>query len=65
MDCLAELGGGLSMRDIYLTSVSQWIDGFVDDTSLFTNLLNQDCVPNDTNLLQQALRRDMIAWKDL
>jgi hypothetical protein len=41
------------------------IDGFVDDTSLFTNLLNTIIESNDIEELTSQLRHDMIAWKEL
>jgi hypothetical protein len=36
MDCLQELAGGMEMTNPDdKTKIQQWIDGFVDDTSLF------------------------------
>jgi hypothetical protein len=47
MDCLSELGGGMTMVDVSTNnSIQQWIDGFVDDTSLFANLLNKTTTDN-------------------
>jgi hypothetical protein len=43
----------------------QWIDGFVDDTSLFTNLNSFSNKCNDIRLLTEALKEDLIAWKEL
>jgi hypothetical protein len=47
IDCLSELGGGMKMTDVCSNNtLQQWIDGFVDDTSLFTNISNyqtDDC----------------------
>jgi hypothetical protein len=67
MNCLAELAGGMTMADAVNKNKNllQWIDGFVDDTSLFTNLnsFSKNC--NDIELLTTALKEDMIAWKEL
>jgi hypothetical protein len=65
MDCLSELGGGMTMLDVHNNnSLKQWIDGFVDDTSLFTNISK---VTNNSDLLQitTQLKEDMIIWKEL
>jgi hypothetical protein len=64
MDCLAELGGGVVMKDVTPTMIQQWIDGFVDDTSLFSNLLRDSGNPNNIHLLHEKLRR-MILWREL
>jgi hypothetical protein len=41
MDCLYTLGNGMTIKDVLgQRTLWQMIDGFVDDTSLFTNLLN-------------------------
>jgi hypothetical protein len=65
MDCLAELGGGVVMKDVTPAMIQQWIDGFVDDTSLFSNLPRDHKNPNDIRLLHDKLRRDMILWREL
>ena len=39
MDCLSDIGDGMTMIDVIgEQAIRQWIDGFVDDTSLFSNL---------------------------
>jgi hypothetical protein len=70
MDCLSELVNGLTMQDVMgtdfsLDSLRQWIDGFVDNTSLFTNIARNFGNTNDIVELTRRLREDMIAWKDL
>jgi hypothetical protein len=65
MDCLAELGGGVVMKDVTPGTIQQWIEGFVDDSSLFSNLPRDNKNPNDVKLLHEKLRRDMILWRDL
>jgi hypothetical protein len=66
MDCLAQLGQGMTMQEILGDrTLQQWIDGFVDDTSLFTNLLGLIGDPNDVRLLTEKLRQDMLFWKEL
>jgi hypothetical protein len=65
MDCLSDLGGGMTMIDVCSNNaLQQWIDGFVDDTSLFTNLLNKTSTDN-VPLLCKYLQNDMIIWKNL
>jgi hypothetical protein len=70
MDCLSELGNGLAMQDVMGTellieSLRQWINGFVDDTSLFTTIAQNFGNTNAIVELTRRLREDMIAWKDL
>jgi hypothetical protein len=54
MDCLSELGAGLTMRDITLKHIRQWIDRFEDDTSLFTKLATQARVLNSATRYRVA-----------
>jgi hypothetical protein len=53
------------LKDVTPETIQQWIDGFVDDTSLFVNLLDQDSDPNDIQLLHERLQHDMILWQVL
>jgi hypothetical protein len=65
MDCLSELGGGMTMLDVHENNkLQQWIDGFVDDTSLFTNISH---FSENSDLIQitKQLTSDMIVWKEL
>jgi hypothetical protein len=48
-----------------MDSLRQWIDGFVDDTSLFTNINRGFGNTNDIIELTNRLKQDMMAWKDL
>ena len=63
MDCLNELAGGMTMKNVTNElELIQWINGFVDDTSLFcNNLVNI----NDIAALRQKLKDDMIIWQQL
>jgi hypothetical protein len=66
MDCLYTLGNGMTVKDVLgKRTLRQLIDGFVDDTSLFTNLLNTIIESNDIKELTSRLQHDMIAWKEL
>lgn len=65
MDCLANLGGGMSIKDVNNKSIRQWIDGFVDDTSLFVNLAKIGSDPNDIRSLQLHMQQDLITWMEL
>jgi ribonuclease HI len=65
MDCLSALGGGMTMIDVQSEiSIQQWIDGFVDDTSLFTNIIQYSDNDNITHLCTQ-LTHDMTTWNEL
>jgi Reverse transcriptase (RNA-dependent DNA polymerase) len=66
MDCLSKIGHGMTLTDVTGTrTLRQLIDGFVDDTSLFTNFLKTVIDLNDIELLTRRLQHDMIAWKEL
>jgi Reverse transcriptase (RNA-dependent DNA polymerase) len=55
MDLLQQRATGMCMEDIYQSSVSiiEWINGFVDDTSIFTNNeYNQQDILTYYNLLE-------------
>jgi hypothetical protein len=66
MDCLLHLGNGMTLKDFFgKQTLRQVIDGFVNDTSLFTNLFNLVVESNDIKELTLRLRYDMIAWKEL
>lgn len=63
MDCLTSAAIGLSIQDVNkLTIIKQWIEGFVDDTSLFTSL-----EPHESNLckLVANLNHDTQLWAEL
>jgi mevalonate pyrophosphate decarboxylase len=65
MDCLSEMGSGMKMRDVNQSNtIQQWIDGFVDDTSLFTNIIQNSDNNNIIKLCTQ-LTNDMIIWNEL
>jgi hypothetical protein len=70
MDCRSELGNRLTMHNVFHTeysieSLRHWIDGFVDDTSLFTSIAGTMSNTNDISELTNHLQEDVIAWKDL
>jgi hypothetical protein len=61
MDCLSELGGGMSMSDVMSETIQKWIDRFVDDTSLLVNIPPDDNDSNDIiQRLHKLLNHDMI-----
>jgi hypothetical protein len=64
MDCLQEQGNGMCMYNISKTtqSVMSWIEGFVDDTSIFTNL---EYYHNDIKTLKKKLTEDGNRWSNL
>jgi ribonuclease HI len=65
MDCLSAMGGGMTMKDVNNDiSIQQWIDGFVDDTSLFSNII-QHADNENIVLLCNQLTRDMTIWNEL
>jgi hypothetical protein len=52
MDCLSTMGHGMTLHNIFgKRTLRQIIDGFVNDTSLFTNLLKTFLDRNDIELL--------------
>jgi hypothetical protein len=66
MDCLSTMGHGMTLYDVFgKRTLRQLIDGFVDDTSLFTDLIKTFLDRNDIALLKSRLQHDMIAWKEL
>jgi hypothetical protein len=66
MDCLKQLGNGMTMKDVKgKRTLRQLIEGFVDDTSLFTNLLQSFLDCNDIEQLTTRLCHDMVARKEL
>jgi hypothetical protein len=66
MDCLSTIGHGMTIHDIFRKkTLRQIIEGFVDDTSLFSNLIKTFLDRNDIELLTSRLQHDMLAWKEL
>jgi hypothetical protein len=54
VDCLAQIAGGMTIQDVFgKCTIHQWIDGFVDDTSLFTNLIQAIGNFGDTNNIKR------------
>ena len=54
----------MTMTDIHnLNVIRQWLDGFVDDTSLFANLNQFD--NDDINETVNKLQKDTVIWADL
>jgi Reverse transcriptase (RNA-dependent DNA polymerase) len=65
-DCLSHIGTGMTIRDVMGDkTICQLINRFVDDTSLFANLLNTIIECNNIEQLTSRLKYDMIAWKEL
>jgi hypothetical protein len=65
MDCLSGMGSGMTMMDVdKKNSIQQWINGFVDDTSLFTNIIQNTNNDNIIHLCSQ-LAKDMIGRSNL
>jgi hypothetical protein len=65
MECLSKLRGGMTMIDVQdNNSLQQWIDGLVDDTSIFTNNIQINHYSDLTDLAEQ-LTKDIINWKEL
>jgi hypothetical protein len=46
------------------SSIRQWIDGFVDDTSIFTNIVHNE-IDDTLQTLCEQFNNDMITWKVL
>ena len=61
MDCFEDIASGMTMTNIDATTTTkQWIDGFVDDTSIFTNADS-----NNPTELATILQNDAIEWNKL
>ena len=64
MDCFEDAASGMTMANMdQTTTTKQWIDGYVDDTSIFTNHDNS----NNTSPIETAaaLQEDAILWEAL
>jgi hypothetical protein len=65
IDCLSSKAGGMTMIDVIKdNSIQQWIDGFVDDKSLFSNIIQQTDNNNIIQLCKQ-LTIYMTIWNEL
>jgi hypothetical protein len=65
IDCLKQLGNGMTMNDVMgKRMLRQLIEGFVNDTSLFSNLLQSFLDCNNIEQLTSRLSHDMVAWKE-
>jgi hypothetical protein len=63
MECLETEGFGMTMEDIeQVKLIHQWIKGFIDDTSLFTNMTDDT---GDLEKLRTQLQKDTQCWSDL
>jgi hypothetical protein len=63
MDILSRRANGMHMIDIMnSTTITQWIDGFVDDTSIFTNNPSSS---DDISVLKAKLQYDGNYWAGL
>ena len=66
MDCFEELASGMTMANMdQTTTTTQWIDGFVDDTSIFTNHDSNNTTHDDPNIIASALQEDAEVWNSL
>jgi hypothetical protein len=64
MDALQQKATGMTMEDVIKTSVSviEWINGLVDDTSIFTNNRYSE---QDITILKHRLQEDGNRWANL
>jgi hypothetical protein len=63
MECLSEHGHGMKLMNVHnQDTVHQFIDGFVDDTSIFTNT---DTTQQDLSPLLRNLKGDTTFWSKL
>jgi hypothetical protein len=62
MNILSELGNGMTMQDILDNNetLHKIIEGFVDDTSIFTN-----CKTNDLKIILQKLQHYGDIWASI
>ena len=60
IDCFEDVASGMTMANVDNSiTVKQWIDGFVDDTSIFTN---QDSNNDDPTTIATTLQNDASEW---
>ena len=65
MDCFEDIAHGMEMTNMDTTErLKQWIDGFVDDTSIFTSLKGKNLAPPTTAVAAQ-LQHDTQEWEKL
>ena len=65
MTIYQDLASGMQMKNSDITeSLQQWIDGYVDDTSIFTSIDEQEQVPTAQTIAVQ-LQQDAQIWEQL
>ena len=65
MTLYQELATGMQMSNSAITEmIQQWIDGYVDNTSIFTSIDKIDGIPNSMTLAEQ-LQKDARVWERL
>jgi hypothetical protein len=65
MTLYQELATGMQMSNSAITEmIQQWIDGNVDNTSIFTSIDKIDRIPNSMTLAEQ-LQKDARKWEQL
>jgi hypothetical protein len=66
MDCFEDVAIGIPMTNIEQTEkIMQWIDGYVDDTSIFTTILEKKGKLIDPVILAAQLQRNTQEWEIL
>jgi hypothetical protein len=66
MDCFEDVASGMPMTNIEQTEkITQWIDGYVDDISIFTSIQEKAGEPIDPTTLAMQLQQNTQEWEIL
>jgi hypothetical protein len=66
MTIYQDLAAGMQMTNSDITeNLQQWIDGYVDDTSIFTSINEQEQVPTAQTIALQLVQQDACIWEQL
>jgi hypothetical protein len=66
MDCFEDVASGMSMTNVEQTEkITQWIDGYVNDTLIFTSIQEKAGNPIDPTILAMQLQQNTQEWEIL
>jgi hypothetical protein len=66
MDCFEDVAKGMPMTNVAQTEkITQWIDGYVDDTSIFTSIQEKSGERIDPAILAMQLQQNTQKWEIL
>jgi hypothetical protein len=66
MDCFKDIATGMPMTNVAQTEkITQWNDGYVDNTLIFTTLQEKSGEPIDPAMLAMQLQQNTQEWEIL